>query len=224
MELTARLQALANLVRPGGRLADVGSDHAYLPVWLILQGRIPRAIAADLRAGPLSRARETARRYQVEDRMEFRLCDGLSGIGEDEVDTVTIAGMGGETIAAILQAAPWARQKQLILQPMTSFPDLRAWLQNNGYSIVQERIAQEGNRLYSVWNVRDGAEKPMTPAELWVGRQQREDPLRGAYLDMMTAKVRRALSGQLASQHRDEAQVQLLEDVLEGIARMRKEL
>ena len=224
MELTPRLQALADQVPAGARLADVGTDHAYLPVWLLLQKRIPGAIAADLREGPLSRARETARQHGVENKISFRLCDGLSLVDRDEVDVITIAGMGGETIAAILQAAPWARNKLLLLQPMTSFPDLRLWLQQHGYSILRERIVREGNRLYTIWTATGGEMGPLTPAELWTGKQDREDPLRRDYLTMTAAKVRRALDGQLSSKFRDEAQVLLLRNVLSGIETMREEL
>ena len=224
MELTPRLRALADLVPQDARLADVGTDHAYLPVWLLLQGRISRAIAADLREGPLNRARETARQYQVEDKVSFRLCDGQSLVDREEVDVISIAGMGGETIAAILQAAPWAREKLLLLQPMTSFPDLRLWLQQHAYAIQREQIVREGERLYTVWVVTAGAMEPLTPAELWAGRQDREDPLRAAYLELMESKAKRALEGHLASRQRDEGEIRRLTRVLEGLRDMRKEL
>ena len=224
MELTPRLRALADLVPQDARLADVGTDHAYLPVWLLLQGRISRAIAADLREGPLNRARETARQYQVEDKVSFRLCDGLSLVDREEVDVISIAGMGGETIAAILQAAPWAREKLLLLQPMTSFPDLRLWLQQHAYAIQREWIVREGERLYTAWVVTAGAMEPLTPAELWAGRQDREDPLRAAYLELMESKAKRALEGHLASRQRDEGEIRRLTRVLEGLRDMRKEL
>ena len=169
--LTPRLETVARLVPPGVRFADIGTDHAYLPAKLLLDGTIDRAIAADLREGPLSRARETARQYGVEDKVSFRLCDGLSGIECGEADAIAISGMGGETIAAILAAAPWTKEhKTLLLQPMTSFHDLRGWLQRSGYEICREHIAREGNRLYSVMDVGGGKMPPLTPAELWAGK------------------------------------------------------
>ena len=130
IELSPRLRLAADLVPEGARLADVGTDHAYLPACLLMEGKIPSAIAADLREGPLSRARETAAEYGCGDRMAFRLCDGLSGIRPEETDAVVIAGMGGETIAQILEAAPWVRTRKipLVLQPMSSIPELRQWL------------------------------------------------------------------------------------------------
>ena len=221
--LTPRLETVARLVPPGVRFADIGTDHAYLPAKLLLDGTIDRAIAADLREGPLSRARETARQYGVEDKVSFRLCDGLSGIECGETDAIAIAGMGGETIAAILAAAPWTKEhKTLLLQPMTSFHDLRGWLRDNGYEIHREHIAREGNRLYSVMEVRGGKMPPLTPAELWAGKQS-DDPLRPAYLDLMTAKAFRVLNGLNAAQTRDEAQIARMEEVLSGLTAMRKE-
>ena len=224
LTLTPRLKAVAQQVVPGSRFADIGTDHAYLPVRLLLDGVIEHAIAADLREGPLSRARETAERYAVTDKVSFRLCDGLTGIRAGEADTVAIAGMGGETIAMILEAAPWTKDgAHLLLQPMTSFPDLRLWLQENGYAIEKETVAREGGRFYTVLSVRGGMMPALSPAELWVGTQS-NDPLRPDYLDYMAAKVSRALDGQCASQNRDEEAITALKEVLDGIRQMRKEL
>lgn len=221
MDLSARLQSVAAQVPAGAALADVGTDHAYLPVWLLLNGRISHAIASDLRQGPLQRARETAEQYQVGNLISFRLCNGLEGIAAHEVDTITIAGMGGETIAAILESAPWARDgKLLLLQPMTSFPDLRLWLQENGYHIEKETISREGKRLYTCLTVRAGEMEPLSPAELWVGRDQ-SDPLRGEFLAHMEEKIRRALSGQMAAATPNQSEIRSLSDVLEGILSMK---
>lgn len=224
MELTPRLQAIADQVPEGARFADVGTDHGYLPVWLLQTGRIERAVAADLREGPLARARETALRFGVEGRVSFRLCDGLSGIGPEEADTVAIAGMGGETIASILEAAPWTREGVLLfLQPMTGFVELRQWLQGNGYRIISERIAREGKRLYSILTVKGGEMPPLTPAELWAGRQS-SDPLRRDYLALMRGKAEKALTGQRAAHTPDQAVIRQLESVLSGISEMEREL
>lgn len=224
MELTPRLQVIANKVPQGARLADVGTDHGHLPVWLLLNGRIDRAIAADLRAGPLNRARETARQYGQTERVSFRLCDGLADVRAEEADTVVIAGMGGETIAAILKAAPWCRMdKLLLLQPMTGAPKLREWLQVNGYAILDEEIVREGKKLYSIWAVMGGNMPALTPAELWAGKN-RSAPLRKEFLDMMERKAERALQGHLAAQSPDQAAVTRLKAVTAGLREMKKEL
>ena len=128
LELTPRLRQIAAWVRQGAHLADVGTDHAYLPVWLTLQGRVASAIASDLRRGPLDRARETGRRYGVGDRITFRLGNGLAAVAPEECDTIVIAGMGGENIAQILAAAPWTADGRhtLLLQPQSRAEALRA--------------------------------------------------------------------------------------------------
>lgn len=224
MELTPRLGAIAQQVPLGARLADVGTDHGYLPVWLLLNGRIKGAVAADLRKGPLERARETAQQYGQSAAISFRLCDGLTDITSDEVDTVVIAGMGGETIIDILKAAPWTRQeKLLLLQPMTGIPNLRRWLQSNGYAILDEQLAREGKRLYSIWTVKGGTMPPLSPAELWAG-ENRDGPLRLEYLSMVEKKVQKALQGQLAAREPDQEAVTELEAVLHGLWEMKKEL
>lgn len=223
MELTPRLHAIAEQVPQGAVFADVGTDHAYLPVWLLLEGRIDHAIAADLRKGPLSRAQETAAQYGVTDKVSFRLCDGLTGIREGETDCIAIAGMGGETIAAILEAAPWTKQCLLLLQPMTSFPELRSWLQRNGYVITQEKIIREGNRLYSIWTVRGGTMKNLTPAELWVGCQN-DDSLRGEYLSYMAGKLEKSLRGQQAASTPNTETIAELQEILSQIRHMQGEL
>ena len=224
MELTPRLQAIAEQVPQGARLADVGTDHGYLPVWLLCSGRIDSAIAADLREGPLDRARETARRFGVTERISFRLCDGLSAVGPKEADTVAIAGMGGETIISILEAAPWTKEGTLLLlQPMTGSAELRLWLQENGYQITGERIAREGERLYSILTVKGGEMSPLSPAELWAGRTN-DGPQRLEYLDLVRNKAERALRGQQAAQTPDRSKVAKLISVLSGLDKMEKEL
>ena len=158
MELSPRLRSVAELVPPGAKFADVGTDHAYLPVWLLQRGVIRHAVASDLRHGPLDRARQTAEKYGLSGQMEFRLCDGLSGIAPEEADTIAIAGMGGETIAAILAAAPWTRERDclLLLQPMSAQPFLRRWLQEHGYVIRRETLSREGSSLYVTLEARAG--------------------------------------------------------------------
>ena len=151
LELTPRLQLLADWVPQGAQLADVGTDHAYLPVWLSLHGRVTCAIASDLRKGPLERARLTGSTYGAE-HIDYRLCNGLADIRGDEVDTVAIAGMGGETIASILAAAPWTKDGQhtLLLQPMTRSAQLRQFLMENGYEITREALVRDRGTIYPV--------------------------------------------------------------------------
>lgn len=225
MELTPRLKLVASLVPEGTRVADIGTDHAYLLAHLLTEGKIPFGIAADLREGPLSRAKETAKLYGCEDRVSFRLCDGLTGLQAGEMDIIVIAGMGGETISHILAAAPWAKQPNisLILQPMSTQPELREWLLSNGCEIVEEHLAQEGETLYVVMEVRGGQSQPYTEGELWAGKQSHA-PLRGAYLQHQLNRLKRAVLG-LGQSQQPEAQERKrkLEGLISELSDMKKE-
>lgn len=149
--LGARLGLCASLTREGCRLADVGTDHAYLPVWLARMGRIRSAVAGDVREGPLQTARQNIERYGVQELVAARLSDGLDAVSPEEADDVVIAGMGGELIARIISRAPWLRSadKRLILQPMTSAEDLRAFLSREGFAVLREEVVRGEGRLYS---------------------------------------------------------------------------
>lgn len=151
--LGERLSLCASMVRLGAALADIGTDHAYLPVWLAKQGLISKAIAADVRVGPLRRAMANIRRYQVEDTVSARLSDGLDAIFPWEADDIVVAGMGGETMIEILSGAPWLKEadKRLILQPMTSAESLRVYLAEQGFSVLREQAVQEDGRVYSAF-------------------------------------------------------------------------
>ena len=228
LELTPRLQAVADLVPNDAAMADIGTDHAYLPVWLLLEGKIRRAIAADLRDGPLDRAKLTATEYDCRENICFRLCDGLSGITPEEVDTIVIAGMGGETIAAILEAAPWTRNQNytLLLQPMSAQNDLRSWLWRNGFDVVKEQIVREGEKLYNILFVKYGESRPMSIGEEWAGRQcpDMEQPLRGEYLQRLLDKTGRAIAGiSRGKGERDQDRLHELRRVYQALNDMKKE-
>lgn len=160
--LDKRLSAVAALVRPGSRLADIGTDHAYLPVHLVQTGVCPSAIASDIGAGPLEAARHTVTANGLTSEIALRLGDGLSTVTAEEVEDIAIAGMGGETIAAILEAAEWVKDSRLrlILQPMTKAEDLRRWLLQNGFSVLEEHLIQDKRHLYPVLAVAYTAAVP----------------------------------------------------------------
>ena len=151
-KLDNRLALCAELVRNNVRIADIGTDHAYLPIWLARANRISHAIAADLRSEPLHSGQENIIKYHVEDMIETRLSDGLTAINPNEVDDVIIAGMGGELIAKIIDNSPWIKdnEKHLILQPMTKSEYLREYLYKNGFEIIKENAVVADNKVYSV--------------------------------------------------------------------------
>ena len=225
LELSPRLAAIAAQVPEGAHLADVGTDHAYLPVHLLLTGTIARAVATDVNEGPLQRGRETARTYGVEDRMDFYRCDGLASVGPDQADTVAVCGMGGELIARILDQAPWTRDSLLLLQPMSGQPELRRWLLDHGYVIRREQVVKEGEKYYVILTVTGGENTiPYTPAELWAGRQapEEDNPYRGEYLADQIRRRERALTGMKQGSVNQEALARE-EALLAGLRAMEKE-
>ncbi|MBQ8684195.1 MAG: SAM-dependent methyltransferase [Clostridia bacterium] len=161
--LDKRLSAVAALIRPGSRLADIGTDHAYLPVYLVEQEICPCAIASDIGAGPLEAARRTVEAAGLSGEISCRLGNGLATVSADEVEDIAIAGMGGETIAAILEAAPWVKDARLrlVLQPMTHAEDLRRWLLRSGFSVLEEHLIRDKRHQYPVM----AAEYTATPVE-----------------------------------------------------------
>lgn len=226
--LSPRLQAVADLAPRGKSLADVGSDHGQLPVWLVHQGVVPRAVATDIRPGPLSRGQELARRWEVDDRIDFRLCDGLSAVRAEEAETVTIAGMGGETIAGILAAASWTVEPGhcYILQAMSGMDGLRRYLSDNGYLICRELLVSEGETLYVILVTQRGEMAALTPGEIWVGRQWRgmESPLRDRYLTEELRKLCWAAEGLSRSQRPgDEEKRAHFEQAAREVREMKKE-
>ncbi|WP_325065033.1 tRNA (adenine(22)-N(1))-methyltransferase [Limosilactobacillus agrestis] len=151
--LSARLACVASLVPTGVRVADIGSDHAYLPAALVLDGKIDFAIAGEVVKGPYENAVHEIKDHQLEGRVIPRLADGLAAIElADKVDTITIAGMGGSLIASILEKGKdkLTRIKRLILQPNVGESQLREWLMNNHYQIMTEKIIEEDNHIYEI--------------------------------------------------------------------------
>ena len=146
--------------------------------------------------GPLQHARQTAAEYEV-DGIDFRLCPGLDAIAPHEADTVVIAGMGGETIQAILTAAPWTADGShlLLLQPMTKVEYLRKWLVDKGYAFTEERLVWDKDHLYPVFAVRGGTQPPLTAVQQYGGVLLDGDPLYGAYLDERIGKLQKAVEG-----------------------------
>lgn len=152
IRLSRRLSAVAGFVTPGNRLADVGTDHGYVPIALCEQGRIPRAIALDVREGPLQAARRNIAAAGLLGQVETRLSDGLSALAPGEADTVLLAGMGGALMQRILkEGAPvLAGVRELVLQPQSEIPALRRFLRCAGYEIPQETVVKEDGKYYVV--------------------------------------------------------------------------
>ena len=145
-----RLQAAADYVQPGGIVADIGTDHGYLPIWLVKTGRAQAAFAADINPGPLKAAADNICAEGLENQIQTALTDGLDNLPLSEITDIVIAGMGGMLIAEILKRHLPLAGKNLILQPMTQAPFLRSWLGRNGLSILSETPAEAGGKMYTV--------------------------------------------------------------------------
>jgi len=149
-KLTPRLALIASLVPNGATVADIGTDHAYIPIFLANSGVSPRAIAADKHDGPLKIAEENIQLYGCANSVEVRQSDGLLEFESGEVDAIIIAGMGGILISEILESGSDVAKSAelLILQPMTAQRELREYLTANGYVIVDERVTREKEKFY----------------------------------------------------------------------------
>ena len=149
-KLDSRLRTALKYLRKDKTLADVGTDHAYLPKYAVENGFSARAVASDINEGPTDRARQNVAKCGLSDRIDVLRTDGLCGIDAYSPDDIAIFGMGGELIAHILDTSPWvkSRDKRFILQPMTASDDLRKYLAENGYSIIEETLSEQSGKLY----------------------------------------------------------------------------
>lgn len=219
--LSKRLACVAEYVLPGSRVIDVGTDHGYIPAYLVENGICSLVIASDVRPGPLKRAELTARNAGVWDSIEFILCPGLEKCPSDAVDTVIIAGMGGETIIGILEASPWAISKRLIIQPQSKRTELCAWLADNGYVINDARLVSDTGRLYQVWLVSGG--EPSTPDHIEQLLASKREPLLPIYLDGEIKKKLKILCGMENAANCDTAAIEKCRVELEYLQKMREE-
>lgn len=182
MNLTSRLKAVADLAGKSTSLADIGTDHAYIPIYLMQKGMISKAIAADINTGPLERADKNIRNAGLSDRITLRQSDGLDNITDNEAETVVIAGMGGEIISHMLEKPKPAGIKKMILQPMTDIPLVRRALHENGMIITAERLAAEKDKMYTVILCEYGTGQYFLDEDYLVSPFIKDDPLFSEYI------------------------------------------
>ena len=211
LPISKRLLRCAELVPACHTVADVGADHGYLGIYLLQSARCVRVIAADLREKPLASARANAAAFGIPilpepgtaDELQGGICfvqsDGLKKIAPGAFQTLVLAGMGGDLIAAILSAAPWLEggDYSLILQPQSAANDLRRWIGERGWSIERERLVLDGHFLYAVLSVRPEGGAALSPGEQYVSPALRRegDPLFSAYVARMCRALERTVSG-----------------------------
>lgn len=171
-ELSKRLQAVADLVTPGMRLADVGTDHAYIPIYLTQNGLVPSAIAMDINKGPLERADTHILEHGLDGKIVTRLSDGLVNLKMEEADTMIAAGMGGGLVIHILNEDPAKTRslKELVLQPQSELAKVRRYLEEHRFRIVAEDMVEEDGKYYPMMKLVHGEEAPYSQEELYYGR------------------------------------------------------
>lgn len=230
MKLSKRMRRLASLVTGGNRLADVGTDHGYIPIALVKEDKIPGAIAMDVNQGPLTRAGEHIRKFGLSTYIETRLCDGLTGLKPGEADTVLIAGMGGMLTVRILNEGGHCLNtvKELVLQPQSDIQEVRKWPGRHGFRIDLEDIVEEDGKYYPMFRAVRGSAEEGAEYEFYYGdsRLQQSPEILRDYLQKKTAgyeKLREALSQKELKDcgrvEEIERELRLAKEALEGLKR-----
>ncbi|NMA66725.1 MAG: SAM-dependent methyltransferase [Clostridiaceae bacterium] len=208
--LKKRLKLIYNMIPNCKVISDIGTDHALLPAFALINGKCVKAIACDVRKGPLKRAKETVNQFSLNDKMELRLGDGLEPILEEEVDTIVIAGMGGQLIAEILDKSisKAKRANNIILQPMTKQGFLRVFLWKHGFEILDEALAKEGEKLYQVLKVRytGTIRKAWEPINEIIGEKliEKKDPFLSEWITAAIQKQEKVVEGLKVANTSDE--------------------
>ena len=210
-EMTPRLLAAASMVREGAVVADVGTDHAYLPIYLVSSGVAKRAVASDINQGPLSRAEANIQRFALSPKINTCLTPGLTGIEVYAPTDILICGMGGELIASIIEAAEFVKDPniRLILQPMTSVRELRVWLAENGFAIDEEKYAKEKEKLYVIISASyAGVPYDLSEVDSYIGFGKGE--LLAEWIGKQITAIQKQVNGLAKAGKEDEALNRLL--------------
>lgn len=199
IKLSKRLCTAASFVRSGAFVADIGTDHAYLPIYLVQNGHAKGALASDVNEGPIAKAKENISRLGLTNIIHTQIANGLEGIEKYPVDDIFICGMGGELIARIIDSSKYVKNPRirLILQPMTSVYELREYL-SKGFNIVNEEVVIEDGKIYQIMVAEyDGLSHTYTKEELELGRlniEKKSDGYRELLFSTIAKKAKR-LSG-----------------------------
>ncbi|MBR2175592.1 MAG: SAM-dependent methyltransferase [Clostridia bacterium] len=197
--LDERLSLCASLVRSGVSVADIGTDHAYLPVWLALNGRIKSALACDVRIGPLDNAKSNIEKNGVGNIVKTVLSDGLDEIVSDDADDIIMAGMGGELIVKLIDRTEWLKcgDKNLILQPMTRAEVLRRYLCENGFAVKEEKACISLGKSYSVMLCSyDGIRRECSDEYSYIGELAKDGSYESKrYIYVINEKLKKKLRG-----------------------------
>lgn len=200
LSLSPRLKTLYDLTPECNCFADIGTDHAYIPVYLCKNNKCKTAVASDIVKGPLERAKATIKKHNMESRISVRLGGGVSTLKKDEADVVLVAGMGGLIIADILKDGIDILKsvKNIILQPMTAVSDLREYLYNNNWKIEKEYLVKDNGKLYNIMTVSYTEENSdYTDTDIYIGRYliDNKPELFKEYLDRKILKLNKKIKG-----------------------------
>ena len=203
MILDTRLRAAADMVPEGARLADIGSDHAYLPIALCLEGKIEYALASDINEGPVASARANVAKNGLSGKIEAIRADGLDKARDFAPDCITVLGMGGKLIVTILERAEWVRDERitLVLQPMTHAEILAEYLAEKGFNVTDERIVSVGerdDRIYRIIKASfDGKKRDLSEVDALVGKinLERRDEVTRRYISRIIAVLNTKIAG-----------------------------
>lgn len=218
--LTPRLKKIADMIHPCDCVADIGTDHGYLPVFLCGVEKCKTAIASDVNEGPLKRAEATVSQHKMKDRISLRLGSGAETLTPGETDAIVIAGMGGLLIGELLKASPdvFAKANQIILQPMSSIPELREELYQMGYSILEEVLVPEEEKLYHILSVIPKREtEDFSSLDFLLGRClcQNKPEYFDRYIQKELLRQSRKVAGLKKAKEVDEAALNEAEKILE---------
>lgn len=193
MELSKRLQAVADLISKGNIVADVGTDHGYIPIYLVRTKKSSRAIAMDVNNGPLLRAQEHINAFHLEASIETRLSDGVCNLKPGECDCVVIAGMGGALITKILEEGKevFRHLKEFVLAPQSELYKVRQYLHENTYCIVEENMVLDEGKFYTMFRVVNGKMEEYNKVEMQYGKlllEQKHEVLKAFLLKEQSVK------------------------------------
>jgi tRNA (adenine22-N1)-methyltransferase len=198
-KLTKRLLMLADKINKGSIVADIGTDHAYLLIYLVYIGKCDRAFGSDVRIGPLERALFNVRDFGMQDKITLTLCNGIDDKTQKTADTFVIAGMGGELMSEIINKSSVLKEGNptLLLQPMSGEEELREYLYKNGYKITDEDLCKEGHRYYTMMTVTKGKEQHISDIYSYVGYNliKNRHPLLMEFINYNIKRLSRAIEG-----------------------------
>lgn len=222
IKLNPRLRTAFDMVKPGAKVADIGADHAYLATALVLSGKCPSAVAADINPMPLKNAESALNLYNLCDKIELRISDGLKSIRSGEAEVIAICGMGGDLIVKIIDEASWLKNSavQMVLQPMTRAEKLRKYLLENGFEIDDERVAKDRGRMYVVMSAHYSGNVVKSDAIIYnFGKLlNKKDKLSGEYCKAHADKLIRSFEGMKLAADKPES----FDELKELVTQLRK--